>query len=152
MPDAGHPPELRLVLAGPSSPYLSTSCDDFLMQPSLPDVGSSGVSGTRYPTLVLCLIAGALAFALMVQCAIGVMVALLVSSPADLGRALSFGFAGLAPGAAALGAWSIGTHELERRVRTFKTVVVTLVVEAAVLMWLSAQGIDALNVQWVHWL
>ncbi len=123
-----------------------------MMQPSLPDVGSSGVSGTRYPTLVLCVIAGVLAFALLVQCAIGVIVALLVSSPAGLGRALTFGCAGLAPGGAALGAWLVGTHELERRVRTFKTVIITLVVEAGVIGWLSAQGIDALNVQWVHWL
>jgi hypothetical protein len=110
------------------------------------------VSSTRYPSLILGLIAGLLGFALMVQCSIGVIVELLLSSPGSLGRALPFGIAGIAPGGAALGAWLLGAHEPERRVRTFKTLVITLIVEAVVIGWLSRQGVHALNVQWVHWL
>jgi hypothetical protein len=102
--------------------------------------------------MALCLLAALLAFVLMVQCSIGVIVAVLVSSPASLGRALTFGIAGLAPIGGALAAWLLGAQEPERRTRIFKAVVITLVIEAVVIMWLSAQGIHALNGQWVHWL
>lgn len=122
------------------------------MQPGLPDLGPSGASTTRYPTLLLCLIAGLIAFALMVQSAIGVIVELLVDSPGNLGRALALAIAGLAPVVAAFGAWRLGAQEPERKDRTFKTVAITLVVEAVVIWWFSAQGVHALNVQWVHWL
>lgn len=119
-----------------------------MVQSGLPE----GASATRYPTLLLGLIAGVLGFVLMVQCAIGVMVTLVVSSPPRLGKALTYLVVGLAPLAAALGAWLFGDQEPEQRVRAFKTVVITLAIEAVVIVWLSTQGVNAVNVEWVHWL
>lgn len=52
----------------------------------------------------------------------------------------------------AVGAWLSGSQEPDRRVRAFKTIVITLLVEAVVIAWLSTQGVHALNVEWVHWL
>lgn len=122
------------------------------MQPSLPEAGPSGISSTRYLTLVFGLIAVVLGFALMVQCAIGVIVELVLSSHGSLARALPFVIAGLAPGGAGILAWRLSAQEPEQKVRTFKTVIITLVVEAVVIGWLSRQGLHALNLEWVHWL
>ena len=105
------------------------------------------MGATRYSTVVLCLIALLLGFALMVQCAMVVISGLVVSDE-NHGPVVRFGLAGLAPIGAALAAWLIGAQELDRNARVLRTAVVTLIAEVVLLSWLAAHGIP-LTMHWI---
>jgi hypothetical protein len=115
-----------------------------------PDPGSRHVVEARALGLWLCVIAGSLGFVVMTQCAVAVIIDLIV--PSHPGRTVGFVIAGLTPIGAALGSWRMGVREPDRSVRTCKTAAVTLMAEAAVITWLAGQGWHVLDTQWVHWL
>jgi hypothetical protein len=127
------------------------SWKDVPMGFGLPERGPRDVVEARALNLWLCVIAGLLGVAVMMQCAVVVIIDLLIA-PSHAGRALGFVVAGLAPAGAALGSWRMGAREPDRTLRTFRTTAVTLMVEAGAITWLAGQGWHVLDAQWVHWL